>query len=689
MGKFKMCFIVLILFCSFSSSVFSEKLHVDGAVVRDNNNNPVVLKGVNLPELEWTNSLNWITLEKIKDIGINWDANLIRLPLNQEWYLNGSFEEDSYRYNVRKVVDWCKAYGIYVMLDLHWLEPSDGVGHDQAPKPDSKTEKFWSEVAKDYDDYDNVIYDLFNEPYNTSWKIWKEIAEGIIDEIEKQDSDAIYVVGGTDWGYNLSQVASDPVDNDNVIYSSHHYPWKTNTYDNLFGKYPIFIGEFGYWNINDPNYSSPGWEGNLDYVKDLIGNLNDQELGEAHYAAWSYHNSSAPTLISNSSLDRTDQGEVVYDDCRSSNLKKYVDKELLNVEVGKFSGKYIHLKFNKAISDIDVSNISISGYSVESVEVVGDYRDNLIITLDQGIGETSATINVDVMEYIGGKSFVNDVDISQHVVELPLKINVADKRSVDVPELGFVQEKPYYPGQSNWGTSWYDTHGGKNKTAVFPDLVFFNDDRSLNPVMGTMMYGFKGVHVTVPNGEYKVYIFSSEDKTFGPDSAAFGSHAYSVKANGVEIYDEIDAYKITNELNKVTICSLTVQVDNGLLEVELEGISDYPMVNAIVVGDSEYSLEYESVVSVLNKKTKNKNTQLDLYPNPFNPIVSIRYDVVNSAKTNVKIYNVNGQLIKVLSLGNENSSVLTFDMSDYESGIYYFSLENGDSRVMKRAVLIK
>jgi photosystem II stability/assembly factor-like uncharacterized protein len=84
------------------------------------------------------------------------------------------------------------------------------------------------------------------------------------------------------------------------------------------------------------------------------------------------------------------------------------------------------------------------------------------------------------------------------------------------------------------------------------------------------------------------------------------------------------------------------------------------------------------------------------YPNPFNPVTKIKFDISASTHSGEQIaklliYNSLGQLKTVLV--NENLKPgeyeVSFDASDYPSGIYYYTLISGSYIESKKMVLIK
>ena len=79
------------------------------------------------------------------------------------------------------------------------------------------------------------------------------------------------------------------------------------------------------------------------------------------------------------------------------------------------------------------------------------------------------------------------------------------------------------------------------------------------------------------------------------------------------------------------------------------------------------------------------------YPNPFNPETTIRYQVKNSGKVKLAVFNSLGQ--KVADLDNNyratGSYQLTWNAENLASGIYYIVLETPSNRAVQKALLMK
>lgn len=79
------------------------------------------------------------------------------------------------------------------------------------------------------------------------------------------------------------------------------------------------------------------------------------------------------------------------------------------------------------------------------------------------------------------------------------------------------------------------------------------------------------------------------------------------------------------------------------------------------------------------------------YPNPFNPTTEIEYSVSRPGFATLKVYNVLGQEIATLFSGMLRSGnyVETFDGSKYASGVYFYTLHQGDNTITKKLLLLK
>ena len=102
--------------------------------------------------------------------------------------------------------------------------------------------------------------------------------------------------------------------------------------------------------------------------------------------------------------------------------------------------------------------------------------------------------------------------------------------------------------------------------------------------------------------------------------------------------------------------------------------------------------------SIRNEMGKNENTGVPLeykleqnYPNPFNPVTNLEFGISNLGFVTLKVYDVLGK--EVATLVNEirqpGNYTIEFNGSGLASGIYFYKLEWGEFKAIKRMMLIK
>ncbi|MBK8945576.1 MAG: T9SS type A sorting domain-containing protein [Ignavibacteriae bacterium] len=128
--------------------------------------------------------------------------------------------------------------------------------------------------------------------------------------------------------------------------------------------------------------------------------------------------------------------------------------------------------------------------------------------------------------------------------------------------------------------------------------------------------------------------------------------------------------------------------DNSIKE---SGKYFYRLKQIDIDGKFDYSDEVEICFA-----SPQKYELLQNYPNPFNPVTKITYSIPDNIlfqnqKVTLKIYNVLGQLVKVLvdEIKQPGIYEIEFDGSKFISGVYFYKLETGDFTQMKKMILTK
>ncbi len=79
------------------------------------------------------------------------------------------------------------------------------------------------------------------------------------------------------------------------------------------------------------------------------------------------------------------------------------------------------------------------------------------------------------------------------------------------------------------------------------------------------------------------------------------------------------------------------------------------------------------------------------FPNPFNPVTTIRFELPQAARVTLDVYDVNGRCVATLVEGYRHggSYEAAFDASDLASGVYVYHLTAGEYTATGKMVLMK
>jgi hypothetical protein len=154
----------------------------------------------------------------VKYLKENWNSNIIRIPMTADPDIHDSyiFDAETNQSKLEELVDACIDLGLYVIIDWH--------SHN-AHKTEKEAIAFFTEMAKKYGNYPNVIYEIYNEPLKVSWdEDVKPYSEKVIAAIRKIDPDNIIVVGTPHWSQDVDKASLNPiVGYKNIAYTLHFY----------------------------------------------------------------------------------------------------------------------------------------------------------------------------------------------------------------------------------------------------------------------------------------------------------------------------------------------------------------------------------------------------------------------------------------------------------------------------------
>lgn len=93
----------------------------------------------------------------------------------------------------------------------------------------------------------------------------------------------------------------------------------------------------------------------------------------------------------------------------------------------------------------------------------------------------------------------------------------------------------------------------------------------------------------------------------------------------------------------------------------------------------------------INELIPEKTNLSQNYPNPFNPLTSIKYSLAEKGQVSLKVYNSKGQMIKKLvdKFCYAGSYNVTFNASEFNSGVFFYRLTTNHENLIKKMVFIK
>ena len=274
------------------------KLSVKGIDIVDKNGEKYQLRGVSTHGIAWFPQ--YVNKDAFQTLRDDWGANLVRIAMYTDE--GGGYCTDGNQSELKKLVsegvEAATELGMYVIVDWHIL-------HDLTPlKYKDEAVDFFDEMSTKYADYDNIIYEICNEPNgSTTWDEVKEYADIVIPVIRKNDKDAIIIVGTPTWSQDVDIAVGNPLsDYDNIMYAVHFYA--ATHKENLREKakkamdagLPVFISEFSICDASG--------NGGIDYdsADEWIDFINENNLS---YASWSLSNKNETSALIAPDCDKT------------------------------------------------------------------------------------------------------------------------------------------------------------------------------------------------------------------------------------------------------------------------------------------------------------------------------------------------------------------------------------------------
>ena len=219
----------------------------------DKDGYPYQLHGASTHGLGFDVGYTFVNKSAFQSVRDEFGVNTIRLaayPRQYGGYTTSTQAAAAMDTYIQNGVKYATELGMYVIVDWHV--------HEYNPN-ETKTEalEFFRKYATMYKDYDNVIFEICNEPTGTNWYnngAGNDIytyADSVIRLIRSCGSDALIICGTNNWSQDVEDVAKKPINDNRTLYAFHYYAgthgesYMTKVENAINAGTPIYISEYG------------------------------------------------------------------------------------------------------------------------------------------------------------------------------------------------------------------------------------------------------------------------------------------------------------------------------------------------------------------------------------------------------------------------------------------------------------
>ena len=259
---------------------------------------------------------------------------------------------------------------------------------------------------------------------------------------------------------------------------------------------------------------------------------------------------------------------------------------------------------------------------------------------------------------------------------------------------------------------FYDTPGNAMGVAVAGNYAY----------VAAYSAGLRIVDIQNPAQPFEVGACHASDAA--SDVAVIGDYAFEADwADGfrvVDVHDPTNPFMVAFQPTPGYACGIVAQ-DNHIYVAELDAglyvLDAQNPLNPVIVGfydtpgncwgvavsgdyayvadDSYFEiLDCSQAAPVSNHSRPAFPVSFSLspaYPNPFNPITRLAFDLPIASQVNLSVYDILGRRIATLCNGLYNSGThqVIFNGSHLSSGVYFYRLQAGEFGAVKKMVLTK
>ena len=195
-------------------------------------------------------------------------------------------------------------------------------------------------------------------------------------------------------------------------------------------------------------------------------------------------------------------------------------------------------------------------------------------------------------------------------------------------------------------------------------------------------------------GEYKIEAYIPD----GIDAVNAAQYEIIIQNDDGENQKEIINYDQREDTGLFSIITTMHLPQGSKCSVILRDLVDSTTTGSVVVFDA---IRFTNTsTTAISGETENSKTwysaSIFAYPNPFNPVTILRYDLPKDALVNITIYDMMGRQIKKLVNSQQTAGYKSVQWNatndkatPVSAGIYLYTIQAGDFRKTKKLVLLK
>ncbi|MBN1970005.1 MAG: choice-of-anchor J domain-containing protein [Candidatus Delongbacteria bacterium] len=345
------------------------------------------------------------------------------------------------------------------------------------------------------------------------------------------------------------------------------------------------------------------------------------------------------------------------------------------------------------ISGVYTINNQTYNFSAEYVEFDGENKYKVEITIDSNfLGEISF------------ETTLSDIHQNQNSIDFIVNVIPAETFIYD----GFENYTDFSNNVTNWtfinrnnsGTYYLGSYEYPNQGEI-PGFIVFNN-QATNPPLPDTDFAFEGVKsmmcmsaLNPPNDNWLIsppIVSEFGYLSFWARSiqSIYGLDRFEVyySLTGSDPSDFIDLNPDTEYLEApVEWTNYSYEIPPGAKYFAIRSLSDD---NFGLLTDM---FSYNSSIDITESTKPLSISLFSNYPNPFNNVTTISFELNNPEEIELNIYNPKGELVENLVYGHYNSGLhqVSFNCDNLSSGIYFAVLKtkNSDLSQTRRIVLLK